>query len=201
MLDGNPTPPPWIAYGKMVLAFISKIELTGTGYYFIKEEHHMTTQKYHLAQLNIGSMLGPIDGEIMSGFVARLDEINALADGYEGFVWRLQTEDGDATALRPYEDERIIVNMSVWESIDALFDYVYKSTHRELLKYRIDWFSHMKDFYMCMWWIPAGTIPTTDEAKHRLAYMTDNGITPYAFTFKHRHTVDEMLAYQIAENL
>jgi len=163
------------------------------------ETHHMTGKNYHLAQLNIASMLAPIDSETMAGFVARLDEINALADGYEGFVWRLQTEDGDATALRPYEDERIIVNMSVWESVDALFDFTYKSTHLELLKSRWDWFSHMKDFHMCMWWIPAGVIPTPDDAKHRLTYMIDNGITPYSFTFKQRYTVDEMLAYPITK--
>lgn len=157
----------------------------------------MTDKNYHLAQLNIASMVAPIDSETMSGFVARLDEINALADGHDGFVWRLQTEDGDATALRPYDDERIIVNMSVWESVDKLFDYVYKSTHVELLKSRKEWFTHMTDFYMCMWWIPAGTIPTTGEAKHRLDYMRDNGISPYAFTFKQRYTVDEMLAYSV----
>lgn len=158
----------------------------------------MSEVKYHLAQINIARMLAPIDSEIMSGFVARLDEINALADVSPGFVWRLQTEDGDATALRPYEDERIIVNMSVWESIDALFDYVYKSTHVELLKSRKEWFEHMK-IYMCMWWIPAGTIPTTEEAKQRLDYLEQYDVTPYAFTFKQRFSVDEMLAYTVAE--
>jgi hypothetical protein len=159
----------------------------------------MTTKTHYIAQLNIASMVAPIDSETMAGFVARLDEINALADSYDGFVWRLQTEDGDATALRPYEDERIIVNMSVWESVDVLFDYVYKSTHVELLKSRKEWFSHIKDFYMCMWWIPAGTIPTPEEAKHRLDYMQNNGITPYSFTFRQRYTVDEMLAYPVTK--
>jgi Domain of unknown function (DUF3291) len=159
----------------------------------------MTNETYHLAQVNIASMVAPIDSETMAGFVARLDEINALADGYEGFVWRLQTEDGDATALRPYEDDRIIVNMSVWESIDALFDFTYKSTHLELLKSRWDWFEHMKEFHMCMWWIPAGTIPTTDDAKHRLAHISQNGISPYSFTFKQQYTVADTLAYRVTK--
>ena len=159
----------------------------------------MTNGTYHLAQVNIASMVAPIDSEIMSGFVARLDEINAVADGHDGFVWRLQTDEGDATALRPYEDERIIVNMSVWESVDTLFDYTYKSKHLELLKSRWSWFEHMKDFHMCMWWIPAGTIPTTDDAKHRLAYMIDKGISPYAFTFKQRYTIEEMLEYSVVK--
>ena len=155
----------------------------------------MTDPKYHIAQLNIARMVAPIDSDTMSGFVARLDEINALADRYQGFVWRLQTEDGDATALRPYEDDRIIVNMSVWESIDALFDFTYKSTHLELLKSRWDWFEHMQDFHLCMWWIPAGTIPTTDDAKQRLDYMNEHGISPVAFTFKQRYTVEDWLAH------
>lgn len=154
----------------------------------------MTETTYRIAQINIGRMLAPIDSETMFGFTSRLEEINALADGYEGFVWRLQTEDGDATALRPYDDDMMIVNMSVWESVDALFEYTYKSTHVELLKSRRDWFEHMKIFF-CMWWIPAGTIPTTDDAKHRLDYMENNGVTPYAFTFKQRYSVEEMLAH------
>lgn len=155
----------------------------------------MTNTDYQIAQINIGRMLGAIDSETMSGFVARLDEINALADDAEGFIWRLQTEDGDATSLRPYEDERIIVNMSVWQDIDSLFDFTYRSTHKELLKDRKGWFEHMKIF-MCLWWIPAGSIPTTDDAKARLAYIEAHGITPYAFSFKQRFTVEDMQAYE-----
>lgn len=153
--------------------------------------------EYNIAQVNIGRMLDTIDSETMSGFVARLDEINAIADDYEGFVWRLQTEEGDATAIRPYEDERIIVNMSVWESMDALFDFTYKSTHVELLKPRHSWFEHMKEMYMCMWWQPVDVIPTPEDAKHRLAYINQHGISPYAFNFKKRFTVDELKAYTV----
>jgi len=159
----------------------------------------MTNTEYHIAQVNIGRILGPMDGEIMYGFASRLDEINALADNYEGFVWRLQTDDGDATALRPYEDDRMLINMSVWETIDALWDYTYKSAHVELLKGRWNWFEHMKDMHMCLWWVPAGTIPTTDEAKQRLAYINQHGATPYAFTFKKRFTAEELQAYQVVE--
>ena len=79
---------------------------------------------YHVAQINIARMLDTIESETMAGFVARLDEINALADAAPGFVWRLQTEDGDATALRVFDDDMLLVNMSVWETIDALHDYL-----------------------------------------------------------------------------
>ncbi len=153
---------------------------------------------YHIAQVNIGRILAPIDSEIMHGFTSRLDEINALADSYDGFVWRLQTEEGDATALRPYEDDQMIINMSVWENIDALWEYTYKSVHVELIKDRKQWFEHMK-VYMCLWWVPVGEIPTPDNAKERLAYLEQHGVTPYAFTFKKRFTVAELEAYQVVE--
>lgn len=154
---------------------------------------------YHIAQVNIGRILGPMDGDIMYGFASRLEEINALADGYEGFVWRLQTDEGDATALRPYEDDRMLINMSVWETIDSLWDYTYKSVHVELLKNRRDWFEHMKEVYTCLWWVPVGDIPTPNDAKERLAYLSEHGATPYSFTFKKRFTVEELEAYQVLE--
>jgi len=92
----------------------------------------------HLAQINIGRMKGPLDGPVMAGFMARLDELNALAEASDGFVWRMQGEEGNNTYLRPYEDERIIVNMSVWESVEQLRAYVYNSAHAEILKQRRD---------------------------------------------------------------
>jgi len=151
---------------------------------------------YHLAQLNVGTSRGPINGEIMAGFVARLDEINALADGTPGFVWRLQTEEGNATALRPFGDDRILVNMSVWESIDALHQYVYRSTHSELLRQRREWFVTMSTPILVLWWIEAGHIPDVAEAKQKLEYLEKHGPTLLAFTFKQRFSVEEMLAYR-----
>ena len=93
---------------------------------------------FHLAQVNIGRAKGAPQDPIMAGFMARLDEINALADGSPGFVWRLQTSEGNATYLRPYEDDRILVNMSVWESIEQLKHYVYKTMHAEVLRQRLE---------------------------------------------------------------
>src|SRR5947209_10625785 len=114
-----------------------------------------TQMMYRLAQVNIARMLAPLSDAVMAEFVARLDEINALADGTPGFVWRLQTEEGNATALHPFEDERILVNMSVWESIDALHQFVYRSTHTELLQQRRDWFHMMSTPIFVMWWVKA----------------------------------------------
>lgn len=138
----------------------------------------------HLAQINIGRMKGPLDGPVMAGFMARLDDLNALADRSDGFVWRLQGEAGNNTYLRPYEDERIIVNMSVWESLEHLRAYVYSSAHAEVLKQRRDWFEKFESAMLALWWIPAGHIPTVKEAKLRLASLDAHGPTAFAFTFK-----------------
>ena len=139
---------------------------------------------FHLAQVNIARMLGPLDGPVMAGFVTRLDEINALADASPGFVWRLETAEGNATALRPYDDERILFNMSVWETLEDLRQYVYRSAHTELIGRRKDWFDKFERPYLALWWVPAGHIPTVAEAKQRLELLQERGETAEAFTFK-----------------
>jgi len=141
-----------------------------------------TMSNVHLAQINIGRMKGPLDGPIMAGFMARLDDLNALAERSEGFVWRMQGDDGNNTYLRPYDDERIIVNMSVWTSIEALRNYVYGSAHAVVLKQRREWFEKFESAMLALWWVPAGHIPTVDEAKARLASLDARGPTPFAFT-------------------
>ena len=139
---------------------------------------------FHLAQVNIGRLLGPLDGPLLAGFVARLDEINALADGSPGFVWRFQTAGGNATALRPYDDDRILFNMSVWTTLDDLRQYVYRSAHAQLISQRKDWFEKFERPYLALWWVPARHIPNVEEAKMRLAHLEANGETAEAFTFK-----------------
>jgi len=139
---------------------------------------------YHLAQINIGRMLAPVDDPIMAEFVAQLASINALADSTPGFVWRLQSESGDATSIKAYDDELIIVNMSVWESVESLREYAYRSTHTGVLKYRTKWFENIKGPYMALWWIPAGHIPSPQEGRERLEYLREHGKTAHAFSFK-----------------
>ena len=144
----------------------------------------MTTNGFHLAQVNIARMLAALDDPIMAGFVARLDEINALADGSPGFVWRFQTPQGNATALRPYGDDRVLFNLSVWETQDHLRQYVYRSAHAQLIGQRKDWFSKFDDRYMALWWVPAGHSPSVEEAKQRLDHLRQHGETVDAFSFK-----------------
>lgn len=139
---------------------------------------------YHLAQLNIARMLAPIDDPLLAEFVANLDRINALADYAPGFVWRLQNESGNATELRPFEDDLMIVNMSVWESLASLKEYVYKSAHAEIMRKRRQWFEKMDEAFTVLWWVPAGTIPTIEEAKERLQHLRRHGETAHAFSFR-----------------
>jgi heme-degrading monooxygenase HmoA len=138
---------------------------------------------HHLAQVNVATVRAPLDSPELAGFVAQLEPVNALADHSPGFVWRLQTEDGDATAIRPFQDERIMVNLSVWESLEALRTFVYASRHLDVMRRRREWF-HRMDTYMALWWVPAGTIPTTAQAKDRLQLLAGHGPSPDAFTFR-----------------
>jgi len=146
---------------------------------------------YHIAQVNIGRVKAPLDDPSMAGFVNRLDEINALADRSAGFVWRLQTTEGNATYFRPYDDDRILLNMSVWATLEDLRRYVYHTAHVELLQQRQAWFEKFAGVYAALWWVPAGHIPGIDEARKRIAHLAAHGPTQFAFTFKTVFQPDE----------
>jgi len=140
---------------------------------------------YELAQLNIGIIKGPIDGPVMAEFVANLDRINALAERTPGFIWRLQTEEGNATAIRPYpENENMAVNMSVWRDVESLNKYVYSSEHVQIMRRRREWFEKMDQAFLVLWWVPRGHRPTIEEAKTRLGVLRAKGPTKEAFTFR-----------------
>ncbi len=138
----------------------------------------------HLAQLNIARLRAPLDDPLVADFVGNLERINGLGDASPGFVWRLQTEDGDATAVRAYDDELVIVNLTVWESIEALADFVYRSDHIEFLRRRREWFERMGEAHLVLWWVPAGHRPSIAEAVARLDQLRRAGPGPEAFTFR-----------------
>jgi Domain of unknown function (DUF3291) len=140
---------------------------------------------YHVAQVNIALPKAPTDSPLLEDFMAALDPINALADASPGFVWRLQTEDGNATAIRPFPDGRLMINMSVWASIDELASFVYRSGHVAVMRRRREWFEHMR-LYMALWWVRVGHVPTAAEARERLDHLVAHGPTPFAVTFKRR---------------
>lgn len=139
-------------------------------------------QKFHLAQINIAKAKSTMDSDIMKGFVDRLDEINHLADKSPGFVWRLK-EGESAITISAYENPAIIVNMSVWEDLDSLKNYVYKSVHIQLLKEKKSWFYKMDSAHQALWWIPASHIPSVLEGKERLKFFQEHGATEFAFNF------------------
>lgn len=139
---------------------------------------------HHLAQLNIAAMKAPLESAEMADFVANLERINTLAEAAPGFVWRLQDEAGDATAIRPFGDE-VLVNMSVWQDVQSLSDYVYKSAHTEMLKRRREWFGRIEQAHQVLWWVPSGHRPDVAEAAERLAHLREHGATAHAFTFRH----------------
>lgn len=139
---------------------------------------------YELAQLNIALMKEPLESPGMADFVANLERINALAERSPGFVWRLETDDGDATALRPLGDSTL-VNMSVWENVAALNHYVYKSAHVEIMRRRKEWFERMHEASMVLWWVPKGHRPSIAQAIERLQLLREQGPTQDAFTFRH----------------
>jgi hypothetical protein len=142
------------------------------------------TTRYQLAQVNIGRLLAPAESPLIAEFMAALDPINALADTSPGFVWRLQTAEGNATSIHSFDDELIISNMSVWESIEALRAFVYTSGHSGVMRRRREWFERYATSYMALWWVPAGQRPTIEEAKERLALLDRHGPTQEAFTFR-----------------
>jgi hypothetical protein len=139
---------------------------------------------YELAQLNIGIIRGPIDSPVMAEFVANLERINAIAEASPGFVWRLQTEDGNATAIRPFENENMLVNMSVWSDAEALRKFVYRSAHADILRRRREWFDKMSEAFMVLWWVPRGHRPSVTEAIARLEALRAKGAHAEAFTFR-----------------
>ena len=141
------------------------------------------TPVWHLAQANIARMRAPLDDPLMADFVAQLEPVNALAESSPGFVWRLETEDGDATAIRVFDDDRLLLNMSVWTSIEALRAYAFGGGHAAVMRQRSRWFVRMRRSHAVLWWIDAGAIPTVADAEARFRRLWAAGPTPDAFTF------------------
>lgn len=153
----------------------------------------MTSGDWHLAQINVARLVTAADDPQVAEFFDELDRINAIADQSPGFVWRLQDEAGNATAIQPTPDDRVIVNMSVWTDADSLFDYVYRSAHTPVMAKRRQWFERFDGAYQALWWIEAGSIPTVEDGFARLWMIDRFGTGPRAFTFKARHPAPGMI--------
>lgn len=141
---------------------------------------------YHLAELNIARMLAPAESPIMADFVNGLAQINALAEQSTGFVWRMKDDADNAMAIRLFDDPLLIINLSVWETIESLYEYTYYSQHAEFFRRRAEWFSKLEMVGVVLWWVKAGELPTLQDAKARLEHLNTHGASPLAFTFKKR---------------
>lgn len=140
---------------------------------------------YHLAQLNIAQMREPLESPLMADFVANLERINGLAESAPGFVWRLQGEDGDATDIRPLGD-MVLINMSVWQDLESLRQFVFGPAHLEIMRRRREWFERMAEAYLVLWWLPAGELPSLNQAMQRLESLRQHGPSATAFNFSER---------------
>lgn len=139
---------------------------------------------YHLAQLNIATSLADMEDPIMADFAAGLDPINTIAERSDGFIWRLKDESGNATQIQHFDDPNILVNMSVWRDVDSLKQFMFKTDHIHFLKRKKDWFKPAQQPTYVLWWIPAGRLPSVEEAVTRLTLLREQGDTAEAFTFK-----------------
>jgi heme-degrading monooxygenase HmoA len=153
--------------------------------------------QYHLAQANIGKIRASLDDPLMVGFVSQLEAVNAIADNAPGFVWRLQDNSGNATHVRPFADDQVLVNLSVWESIEAFANFVYHGQHAKVMRDRYRWFEKTNQAMLVLWWIPAGSIPTVQDIKERLDHLRLEGSTPYAFSFAKPFPPQSNHLYQI----
>jgi hypothetical protein len=150
--------------------------------------------EFCLAQLNVGRAVSALDDVRMADFMDQLDEINALAERSPGFIWRLKSDIGNATDIKISDDPLFIINLSVWRTIDDLHAFVYRSDHKDVFARRFEWFERRKGPGTVMWWQPAGTVPTPQEAMERLALLAELGPTAEAFTFKERFDPPEDVA-------
>ena len=138
----------------------------------------------HLAQLNIAKAKYSLEAPEIKEFVDNLEPVNNLAESSNGFIWRLKDESGDATDIQAFSDPNIIVNMSVWDSVDALKNFMFRTHHRDFLRRKKEWFHNIPEDSYVLWWVPVGHIPTVEEAVEKLAYLRSNGDSPNAFSFK-----------------
>nr|WP_229697769.1 DUF3291 domain-containing protein [Nonomuraea cavernae] len=139
----------------------------------------------HLAQLNVAHLRAPMDAPELAAFVELLEPVNTLADTSPGFVWRMKESEDDPTATLTHAyGDHLLVNLSVWESLESLWDYAYRSAHLGVLRRRREWFLRTAEPYLVMWWIPEGRLPTVAEGMRRLERLRDEGPSPEAFTFK-----------------
>ena len=139
----------------------------------------------HLAELNIARLKYDLDDPRVADFVNNLDRVNAVAERSEGFVWRLKDEDGNATSIQAFDDPRVIVNLSVWQTPETLEKFVWQTVHKQVYARRAEWFAVMEKMHFAMWWVDEGHEPSALEARERLEHLQAHGDSDHAFGWEH----------------
>lgn len=150
----------------------------------------------YIAQLNIAKAKYELDSPQLKDFIDNLEPINQIAESSDGFIWRLKDDSGNAVSIQAFDDPRVIVNMSVWTSIDALKSFMFKTHHVDFLKRKQEWFERLEQANHVLWWISKEHRPTLQEAQERLRYLRDNGESPYAFSFKRQYSTDDLNSFR-----
>lgn len=146
---------------------------------------------WQIAQVNVAKLIAPLDDPRIDDFRNALEHINLLGESQPGFVWRAKGEGFDATDCRVFDDPDILINATVWDSLEHLAAFAYRTEHRHFVRRRLEWFTPNTEAILAIWWIPAGTIPTLDDCVERLQHLRANGPTPYAFDFKTRFSAPD----------
>jgi hypothetical protein len=137
-----------------------------------------------LAEINVARLKHPLTDPRIAEFVANLDAVNAIAESSPGFVWRLKDESGNATQISAYEDPLIIVNMSVWDTPESLYEFAYRTVHRSFVQRRKEWFELFGAQYLALWWIEDGRYPNVGDGQRRLAHLERFGPTAWSFNYR-----------------
>lgn len=160
---------------------------------------------FELAQVNVSRLLAPLDSTLLAPFVAALDEVNAEGDRTPGFVWRLQTETGNATDVEGFGwdiagSHGVIVNLTTWTNTQSLSDFIFSGTHLAIMRRRRDWFYPVVEATTALWWVPTGTRPTVDEAEDRVRHLRQHGPTKHAFNLRRHYPAPDAAARTVQAN-
>jgi hypothetical protein len=148
----------------------------------------MTETKMHLAELNVGRLLAPTDDPRVAEFMAALDRVNGMGKRMPGFVWMMEGSGEPGTGNTEAKiggDPQYVSNLTVWESVETLENFVWNTVHRAFYERRQEWFEVLGKMHFVMWWVPAGHRPTLDEALERLEHLRAHGDSDHAFGWKH----------------
>jgi hypothetical protein len=145
-----------------------------------------------LAQLNVALAKYDLEAPEIAEFVDNLDTVNAIAEASDGFVWRLKDESGDATNIQLFDDPKMIVNLSVWENVESLKNFMFRTHHRDFMRRKSEWFHAFPEDTYVLWWVENGHIPRAQEALEKLTYLRANGDSPQAFSFKSNFTPEDL---------